>query len=144
MSTRLLPPLLPPNDLPSLWIVLYAARRLPTGLPTHIDPAHRIHNITDEPFNWAFVIGTHTNIEERTGIRYSIWQLPAEGPNQKYWEWFLESKKENEYVKDTPSYGAIGPPLVRLRVAEVRNWAVLQRHIAREEYITFFRKHFYE
>ena len=138
MATRLLPPLLPHDDKPSLWIVLYAARRRPAGLPTHIDPAHRVHKINDEQFNWAFVIGTHTDIEERTGIRYSIWQLPAEVPRQKYWEWFVESKKENQISTDAPSYGAIGPPLVRFRVAEVRNRQALDKHIGVDECVTYF------
>ena len=140
MATRLLPPLLPHDDKPSLWIVLYAARRRPAGLPTHIDPAHRVHKINDEQFNWAFVIGTHTDIEERTGIRYSIWQLPAEVPRQKYWEWFVESKKENQTFTDAPSYGAIGPPIVRFRVAEIRSWSALERYMGVDDCVTYFEK----
>ena len=140
MAARLLPPLFPHDDRPSLWIVLYAARRRPAGLPTHINPDHRVHNVTDEQFNWAFVVGTHSDIEERTGIRYSIWQLPAESPTQKYWEWSIESKIEAQASKDAPSYGAIGPPLVRLRVAEVRDWRALERHIGIGEPVTYFEK----
>ncbi len=140
MAARLLPPLFPYDDRLSLWIVLYAARRRPAGLPTHINPDHRVHNIIDEQFNWAFVIGTHSDIEERTGIRYSIWQLPAESPTQKYWEWFVESKKEAQGWKDVPSYGAIGPPIVRFRIAEVKDWRALERHIGMEECVTYFEK----
>ena len=140
MAARLLPPLLPQDDRPSLWIVLYAARRRPAGLPTHINPDHRLHNINDEQFNWAFVVGTHSDIEERTGIRYSIWQLPAESPTQKYWEWLVESKLEAQNLRAAPSYGAIGPPIVRLRVAEIRDWSALERHIGMEEYVTYFEK----
>ena len=47
---------------------------------------------------------------------------------------------EARNLKDVPSYGAIGPPIVRFRVAEVRDWRALERHIGPDECVTYFEK----